>query len=143
MIVAGMSVVVAVNVGMVTAAMKSFPGKAGSEGFALSNHYDAVLDRADHQAALGWRVDVQLGADQHPLVRLTGRDGRPLANATLEMSAERPLGSTQSYRLTLGALGDGFYRTETELPAAGQWDLTIQASANSQDFAVTRRIVVP
>lgn len=142
-IVAGMAVVVAVNVGMVTAAVKSFPGKAGAEGFALSNHYDAVLDRADQQAALGWRVDVRLDADQHPLVRLTGRDGRPLENATLDVSAERPLGSTQTYSVALGAIGDGRYRAEAALPAAGQWDLTIRASAGGQDFAVTRRIVVP
>ena len=34
-----------VNAGMVYAALHSFPGKAGDEGFDLSNHYDAVLER--------------------------------------------------------------------------------------------------
>ena len=44
-IIAGLGVVVLVNVGMVYAALHSFPGKAGDEDFALSNRYDAVLDR--------------------------------------------------------------------------------------------------
>ena len=45
-----------VNAGLVYAALHSFPGKAGDEGFALSNHYDAVLEREQREAALGWTV---------------------------------------------------------------------------------------
>ena len=45
-----------VNAGMVYAALHSFPGEAGDEGFALSNHYDAVLEREQREAALGWTV---------------------------------------------------------------------------------------
>ena len=48
---------VLVNAGLVYAALYSFPGKAGDEGFDLSNHYDAVLERGQREAALGWTVD--------------------------------------------------------------------------------------
>jgi nitrogen fixation protein FixH len=45
-----MGVVVAVNAGMIFAALASFPGKAGSDSFDLSNQYDAVLDHAQRAA---------------------------------------------------------------------------------------------
>ena len=41
----GMSVVIAVNIGMAYTALHTFPGIAGSDGFDLSNHYDKVIDR--------------------------------------------------------------------------------------------------
>ena len=40
-VVAGLAFVVLVNAGLVYAALYSFPGKTGDEGFELSNHYDA------------------------------------------------------------------------------------------------------
>jgi hypothetical protein len=44
-VVAGLAFVVLVNAGLVYAALHSFPGKTGDEGFELSNHYDAVIER--------------------------------------------------------------------------------------------------
>ena len=50
-----MGVVVAVNVGMIYAALASFPGNAGEEGFGLSK-YNAVLDHVEREAELGWTM---------------------------------------------------------------------------------------
>src|ERR1039457_524351 len=60
-------VVIIVNGGMMWAALSTFPGAAGSDGFDLSNNYDKVLDRVAQQQALGWTVQASVAADAHPL----------------------------------------------------------------------------
>src|SRR5690348_6298573 len=95
-VVGAIAVVVAVNAGMVYAAIYSFPGAAeGDEGFALSNHYDVVLERAQREAALGWLVSAQTDDAGRPVVSLTDHAGAALHGATVEATAERPLGAPE------------------------------------------------
>ena len=77
----------------------TFPGQAGEEGFALSNHYDAVLDREQREAALGWSVVALTDAAGRPEVTLTDRNGAPLNGASVAASAERPLGAPEQRAL--------------------------------------------
>jgi len=141
-IVAGIGVVVAVNLGMVYAALHSFPGKAGNEDFALSNRYDAVLEHEQREAALGWTVAAQFDATGRPEVRLTMRDGSPLRGAAVQGSAERPLGAPEPHALSFRETAAGHYEANTVLPALGQWELTLSASLGGHDIATTRRVIV-
>jgi nitrogen fixation protein FixH len=141
-IVAALGVVVLVNAGMVFAALHGFPGQAGSEDFALSNHYDAVLQRAEQDAALGWTVKASADGAGLPVVTLTRRDGRPLQGASLQVDAERPLGAREERHLMFRELAAGQYVADAVLPEPGQWDLTIAASAEGNSIAATRRIIV-
>ena len=77
-LMAGLGAVVLVNAGMVFAALQSFPGKAGSEDFELSNRYDSVLQRSERDAALGWTVKASTDKARVPVVVLIQRDGTPL-----------------------------------------------------------------
>ena len=79
LIAAAIGVVVAVNGVMIYAAFSSFPGRAGSEGFDLSNRYNAVLDHAQREAELGWTLLAKADGTGRPEVRLTDRDGSPLS----------------------------------------------------------------
>jgi nitrogen fixation protein FixH len=141
-VVVAMGVVVAVNGGLVYAALHSFPGKTGDEGFALSNHYDAVLDEAQREAALGWTLQARADDVGHPVVTLTERDGSPLRGATVTASAERPLGAQQTRRLVFRESAAGRYVGDVALAPAGQWDRTGSASTGVHDMAVTRRVIV-
>ena len=94
-IIAGLGVVVLVNVGMVYAALHSFPGKAGDEDFALSNRYDAVLEREQREASLGWTVVARTDVGGVPEITLADRDGSPLRGAVVAATAERPLGAPE------------------------------------------------
>jgi nitrogen fixation protein FixH len=140
-VIAGLGIVVLVNAGMVFAALHSFPGQAGSEDFALSNHYDAVLQRAAQDAALGWTVKASTDGTNMPVVMLTRRDGTPLQGATLEGVAERPLGATETRHLEFHETQTGRYVADSVLPAQGQWELTLSASAGDNQIAVTRRVI--
>lgn len=141
-LVVAMTVVVAVNGGMIYAALHSFPGKAGDEGFELSNHYDAVLDRAQREVALGWTIAAWTDDAGRPVVTLTDRSNAPLQGASVAGLAARPLGADESQRLMFSEIAAGRYVASAALPAQGQWDLTLSASADGHDMAATRRVIV-
>jgi nitrogen fixation protein FixH len=139
---AAMGVVVAVNAGMIYAALASFPGKAGTEGFDLSNHYNAVLDQAWHDTELGWTILARADGIGRPEVTLTDSKGSPLSGASVAASAERPLGARQVRRLTFRETAAGRYVADVALTPLGQWDLALSASAGGHAMVATRRIIV-
>jgi nitrogen fixation protein FixH len=141
-VIAGLGLVVVVNAGLVYAALHGFPGQAGDEGFALSNHYDAVLEREQREAALGWTVVARTDAAGRPEVRLADRDGSPLRGASVAASAERPLGAPETRLLEFHEFDAGSYIADAPLPMAGQWELTLSASVGGHDIAATRRVIV-
>ena len=141
-LMAGLGAVVLINAGMVFAALKSFPGKAGSQDFELSNRYDSVLQRSERDAALGWTVKASTDKARVPVVVLTQRDGTPLHGAWLEGDVGRPLGPTETRHLTFHELAAGRYIADAVLPEQGQWELTLSASAGGSQIAATRRVIV-
>ena len=142
-IAAGMSVVIAVNVGMVTAALRTFPGQAnGGSGFDLSNRYNAVIDRAKNQAALGWHIDAESNRFGRPVLALADRAGIALTRASIGATAQRPVGEALMTEIQFHETTPGHYVGDVSLPTPGQWDLLLTASAAGQDVTTTRRIVV-
>jgi nitrogen fixation protein FixH len=142
-VVLSIGVVVAVNAGMIYAALHTFPGAAGDDAsFALSNHYDTVLDRAQRVATLGWVVTAEADEAGKVVVTLAARDGVPLLDATLTGTAERPLGTPQTHELRFRDVGHGHYIASAPLPLPGQWDLTLSAQVGTNAMAVTRRVIV-
>ena len=141
-IAAGMSVVVAVNIGMVVTALHTFPGKAGSGGFDLSNHYNAVIAHAQEQAALGWTVQADIDPAGHPVLHLIDAHGVAMTGAKVSATAERPLGDSQTTPIAFRDEGGGRYVGDAALTAHGQWQLLLSAAARGQELTTTKRIVV-
>ncbi|HBK04991.1 MAG TPA: hypothetical protein DDZ81_03920 [Acetobacteraceae bacterium] len=140
-LIASMGFVFLVNAYMVYDAYTTFPGAAGQDGFDLSNEYKRVLETAQQQAALGWQLEAGVGTDLFPTLRLTGKDGAPLAATSIVAQAERPVGPVSTTPLTFHQVGEGRYRSDTAL-ATGQWDMMLQVQANGHPFNATRRVVV-
>lgn len=138
---AGMAVVFAVNGVMIYAALRTFPGHAGHDGFDLSNHYNVVLDRMDRQAALGWTVTAGT-RDGRPVLALTGRSGTALTGAAIEAAAERPVGDPLGRPVRFAETAPGQYVAAEGLTPAGQWDLRLSIEVQGQTFTTTRRILV-
>ncbi|HET8995078.1 MAG TPA: FixH family protein [Acetobacteraceae bacterium] len=141
-ITAAMLVVIGVNIGMVYAAMHSFPGAAGGDGFDLSNRYDRVIDQVQRQAALGWSLQASADALGHPVLLLHDRAGAPLAGAVLRGTAERPVGPQDATALAFQELAPGRYVAQLPLSERGQWDLLVSATAEGHRYTTTRRIMV-
>jgi nitrogen fixation protein FixH len=142
-VVLSIGAVVAVNAGLIYAALHTFPGAAGDDAsFALSNHYDTVLERAQRVATLGWVVTAETDDAGRVVVTLAARDGVPLRGASLTALAERPLGVPQTYPMRFQQVGQGHYVSDAPLPLLGQWDITLSATVGSNAMAVTRRVIV-
>lgn len=139
-VAAGMGVVIAVNVLMAVLAMRSFPGNVGSDGFTLSNRYNQVIQSARTDQGRGWSVMADLAGDR-PRVITRGRDGAPLGDAQVQVSARRPLGADANIPLAMSAQGAGVHIARDGLPAPGQWDLTITVRTNTETLTTTQRVV--
>ncbi len=124
-IAAAMSVVIAVNCFMAWSALHTFPGNAGSDGFDLSNRYNAIIQRMKQEAGLGWGVAAQVDQAGHPVVVLTGSVRRRHSpGATIEAIAQRPLGDRHAhqgavYRGLAGAIPSAPWRWTRK--ASGSW----------------------
>jgi nitrogen fixation protein FixH len=140
-LIATMVAVFLVNAYMVYDAYSTFPGSAGRDGFDLSNEYKRVLQTAQQQAALGWRVDAEAAADGSPVLRLTGADGKAIVADQVAAQAERPVGPANVTKLNISSTGGGVYRADAPL-APGQWDIMLEVLAGGHQFNATRRVAV-
>jgi nitrogen fixation protein FixH len=139
--IASMGAVFAVNGYMIYDALHTFPGSAGEDGFDLSNGYKYVLATAQQQAALGWQIEAEATAAGLPELRLSDRNGAPLAAAAIDAQAERPIGPAQPTVLRFQSMADGRYRANQTL-SAGQWDIMLTVRADDRRYSATRRVVV-
>jgi nitrogen fixation protein FixH len=140
-LIAAMGMVFAVNGYMVYDAYHTFPGAAGQDGFDLSNKYERVLATAQQQAALGWQLETDVTTTHYPVLRLSDRNGVPLAADAIEARAERPIGPPQTTPLPFRPIGDGRFQADTTL-FRGQWDIMLTVRADGQSYSATRRVVV-
>jgi nitrogen fixation protein FixH len=141
-IATGMTVVIAVNGFMAYTALHTFPGIPGNDGFDLSNHYNAVLDRVAREAALGWDVRAEIDAAGRPVVLLTDKSGAALSGAGIEATAQRPLGEPRTTSERFSEIAPGRYVGTGVLEEKGQWELQLSATAGGHEFSATRRLVV-
>ncbi len=139
--VGGMLVVVAVNFGMVYAAISTFTGVTVSRAYERGRAYDQVLDEAARQQALGWQAAVALAGNRLSIT-VRDRDGQPVGG-TLEGVLRRPLQGTE-LPLDLAASGAGSWATRVEVPQPGQWEVraTLTASGN-RHFDIRQRVMLP
>jgi nitrogen fixation protein FixH len=112
----------------------------GPGWFRFSNNYDRIIATAQQQAALGWRIEADVTNTHIPELRLTDRNGTPLA-AAIDAHAERPLGSPDTTVLTFRSIWNGRFQAPTTL-FSGQWDIMLTVHANGQLYSTTRRVIV-
>jgi nitrogen fixation protein FixH len=135
-----MACVFVVNGWMVFAALHSFPGTAGDDGFDLSNRYGRVLEAAAMQTSLGWQLDTTLDGSRLVL-QLTRSTGEPLGDAEIEARALRPVGPEENTPLPFRSIAPGRYETAVSL-ASGQWDILVTVRAEGQHYSATRRVIL-
>ncbi|MBS0558738.1 MAG: FixH family protein [Proteobacteria bacterium] len=136
-----MAAVFAVNAYMVYAAVTSFPGAAGTDGFDLSNDYRKILAAEQKQAALGWHVEAAADSEHRAHLRLTDKAGAPLAGAAVTAQAERPVGPPDRTALAFHAAPGGDLVADTTL-FSGQWDVLITVQSDGRTLTATRRLLV-
>ena len=142
MFVLGFGVILAVNLALIVAAIRTFPGLDNPAPYDRGLAYNRVLAEATRQDAVGWRLDATLDrASGELVVRATDRDGAPLDGLALAGTFTRPVDSPVSVAVTLRAAGEGVYRAPLALPRAGQWILHLVATAADERVDWRTRLV--
>ncbi len=140
-IAASLALVILVNAGMIWAALATFPGQAGEDGFDLSNSFNEMLHAAAKQKALGWHVTLGVDSAGHLGVALAGPDGKPLPGATAQAVAERPVGPRETQHLAMLPRPGGAFRAVLPL-ARGQWQVALTIHAAGHVYAIDRQLIV-
>jgi len=115
-LVAGFSVVIAVNMLMATIAVRSFGGVVVENSYVASQKFNGWLAQARAQEKLGWRDRVELDAARHVRMELNVR------GAQMQAVAQHPLGRAPDIMLRLREAARGLYVSDHALPA-GRWQL--------------------
>lgn len=138
----GLALVAAVDGTIVWTALRTFPGKVTHSQFEDSNRYDAILQNAAREAALGWTAEMSVLAGA-PRLKLIDRDGQKIEGARVVGQATRPLGNNTPIELTFRAVAPGDYLADIVLSEAGQWEIDLTASVSGKRIHLARRVVVP
>lgn len=115
-----------------------FPGVVARDFQKKEALYNAYLEQVKRQHARGWQVSKgwlvapSAGRPETFQVRVTERDGAPVAFANVSGSFQRPSDSRldQSFRLTEAE--PGLYRGQVLLPEPGTWRLVLQIRRGDQ-----------
>jgi len=121
--VAAFGVIIAVNVWMAYEAVHTFPGLETENSYVASQTFDA---RKRAQLALGWDVSAKVEASDF-IVAFTGRDGRPVFPAKVEVMVGRTTDETDDMYPALQRRGDVF--AAPVALARGLWTIRLTAQA--------------
>ncbi len=135
-------VTIGANVVLIVFAGQTFPGAVEQNAFDRGNHYNAIMAAAEKQGDLGWHVVIKVEGDRLR-VALSDRDGVPLGEVTGTVALHRPVGTETVEKTTLVAEADGVYRTADPVPGRGQWDLDLVVTRGSDQYRISKRVLVP
>ncbi|MDO9711288.1 FixH family protein [Paracraurococcus lichenis] len=138
--VGGMLLVLAVNAGMVYAAVSTFTGVTTGRSYDKGRAYNHVLEEAARQDALGWRPEVALAGGA---LRVTVRDREGLpVEGRLDGVLRRPVEGTEMV-VAAAAVSPGTWVAEA--PArAGQWEARLRlTAADGRHLDIRQRVMVP
>ncbi len=129
--------VVAVNSYMIYQAISTFPGLVDEHAYDTGNNYNAIMDSASRQAALGWQLNVNVKGRELK-VSLVDAKGKAIDGLNLSAIANRPLGAPETTPLKLNVDGTA----DVSALGAGQWAIAINASAHGATYRTIRRVVI-
>lgn len=143
------SIVLAVNIGMITTAVVTNPGLVNEDYYEQGRSYEKnVLKQIAARNALGWQVSLEV-PELTPLAapapyRFTAVDDRglPLGGAEVVLMAYRPSDAKADFRVPLLETAPGQYQAQVEFPLKGIWDLIIQVKRGEDHYDMARRISV-
>lgn len=141
-IAAALGVTIAANIVLIWAAAQSFPGEAAAKPYEVGTAYNQVLANAARQAEQGWHVDSAI-EDGKVRLHLTDKRGASLDAVEVTGTLERPVGSTERFVVSFVPAAEGVYLADRPIPAAGQWDLKLEARQGETIFKTARRVIAP
>ncbi|MDB5644123.1 MAG: fixH [Hyphomicrobiales bacterium] len=119
-----------VNFYMASSAIRTFSGLEADKPYQEGLRYDDEINRAREQGRRGWTVDAAIRAKADgATIDVTQKDASGLVTPGLTVSAlfMHPADRRRDLRVALAKVDAGHYQGVAPV-AAGQWDVTIEAS---------------
>ena len=130
LILAFFGVVFAANGVFIYLATASWTGLSTEDAYRKGLAYNATIERAEAQAALGWQTALTLAAHGTGTQRLTlslrDRAGRPIEGRSVTAMLRRPLNTGGDVAATLTWAGAERYAADLSLPQGGQWLVQVE-----------------
>jgi nitrogen fixation protein FixH len=133
-------VIIVVNFYMAYSATHSFAGLVVENSYVASQHFNEKLAAVHHQAALGWKVDVDVQEDG---VTVDARDakGHPI-RGKVDVEMTRPTTDRDDHDLSAVASGFGAVHLPTKL-GSGAWFAAITITADDgNSYLVSHRVIL-
>jgi nitrogen fixation protein FixH len=130
LVVGFFAVVGTANAAMIWLAQDTFPGLVNPNAYRDGLAYNQVLAAHAAQAALGWRVDVDLdgeGPDRTVMAKFRDSLGSPIAGLDVTATLIRPVVEGRDVRVALAERIPGIYRGAVTVAVPGNWRLAVVA----------------
>ena len=145
-IAGAMALVVAVNLVLAYFAVSSAPRLVTAHPFDEGNGYNAVLDAAARQDALGWqtqlRVEKRVATHGVLSAIIDDRAGKPLPGLSVSIQIDRPVGARGEQIIDLKETAPGHYEAPAEFGELGQWELRLVARRGDALYEFSQRVVL-
>lgn len=136
-------VVIAVDMGFLAMAYRTFPGQVSVTPYEDGVAYNRTLRQLDAQARLGWRAGAAVAPDGAVTLEVLDRAGAPVSGLTVRGSLQRPATEKGRLELTFAETAPGRYRA-APAPISGAWDLGVSAlDGRGGRFEAGRRLSWP
>ena len=119
-------VIIAVNAGMATLAMRSWTGLVVDNSYVASQQFEEKRQAHEVQRAAGWEATLSYAPGAARLVIVDGARG-PIELGDVLLRLNRPVGGHDDKTVSLERQADGSYEATVDLPE-GLWEATVSAA---------------
>lgn len=139
-------VIAAVNVVMMTLAIRTMPGLDVANGYVASQGMNREIDAMRNQTERAWIADIAAGLKDNvsPVsISLTDKLGNPVSGLAVTVRLAHPALTRADHLGTLIERRPGVYSADLADVHAGAWTLVVEASQRGERvFASRNRIVL-
>lgn len=129
---------IAANTIFVVYAVSTFNGDAGGNAYQRGLDYNAVIEAARAQEALGWLHRIEAGTAGQISVALKDRSGAPITGLTISGEITRPVDDRFTRPLVLTEVQHGLYAANAGSLDAGNWIITLTATRGQDPNIIYR-----
>ena len=128
-------------IGFTVIAFTHKPSEVTPNAYQKGLTYNATLEKAAAQAALGWKSEITL-AGKTLRFSLKDAHGQPISGAAVDGWLVRPSEQTLDHPVTLKETAKGVYEGGVELPAKGLWNVRVAALSQGKQFQADKTLTV-
>lgn len=128
-------------IGFTIIAFTHKPSEVTANAYQKGLAYNATLEKAAAQAALGWTSEIRF-AGKRLQFSLKDAQQAPIAGAEVKAWLVRPAEQQLDHAIPLNETAKGLYEGDMELPAKGLWSVRVTALSQGKQFQADKTLTV-